>query len=91
MGCIIRYAGSTNEVTYLDAHPAPDAKYNLSVPPDMLRFHFPDKIEIASGGKSRNRKYIMKLLHCTIAFNYECLNWVYLYIVSTKIFLPWTI
>lgn len=51
VGAIIRYAGSTNAITYLDAHPEPDTKYNLSVPPDMLRFHFPDKIQISSGGK----------------------------------------
>ncbi|XP_026319609.1 sodium/hydrogen exchanger 7 isoform X6 [Hyposmocoma kahamanoa] len=49
VGAIIRYAGKTNQVTYLDAHPAPDTKYNLSVPPDILRFHFPDKIQINSG------------------------------------------
>ncbi|XP_047985373.1 sodium/hydrogen exchanger 6 isoform X5 [Leguminivora glycinivorella] len=49
VGAIIRYAGSTNAVTYLDAHPEPDAKYNLSVPPDMIRFHFPDTIHIPSG------------------------------------------
>ncbi|KAI8438303.1 hypothetical protein MSG28_010876 [Choristoneura fumiferana] len=49
VGAIIRYAGSTNAITYLDAHPEPDTKYNLSVPPDMLRFHFPDKIQISSG------------------------------------------
>lgn len=51
MGAIIRYAGSTNQVTYIDAHPAPDTKYNLSVPPDMVRFHFPDKIQISPGGQ----------------------------------------
>lgn len=50
VGAIIRYAGSTNQVTYIDAHPAPDTKYNLSVPPDVLRFHFPEKIQISSGG-----------------------------------------
>ncbi|XP_064072111.1 sodium/hydrogen exchanger 6 isoform X1 [Vanessa tameamea] len=49
VGAIIRYAGSTNQVTYLDAHPEPNAKYNLSVPPDIVRFHFPDKIQISSG------------------------------------------
>ncbi|XP_049880561.1 sodium/hydrogen exchanger 7 isoform X2 [Pectinophora gossypiella] len=49
VGAIIRYAGSTNQVTYIDAHPDPDTKYNLSVPPDVLRFHFPDKIQISSG------------------------------------------
>ncbi|XP_048489438.1 sodium/hydrogen exchanger 6 isoform X5 [Plutella xylostella] len=49
VGCIIRYAGNTNQLTYIDAHPAPDTSYNLSVPPDMLRFHFPDKIQISSG------------------------------------------
>ncbi|XP_041975826.1 sodium/hydrogen exchanger 7 isoform X2 [Aricia agestis] len=49
VGAIIRYGGSTNEVTYIDAHPAPDTKYNLSVPPDIVRFHFPDKIQISSG------------------------------------------
>ncbi|XP_045447717.1 sodium/hydrogen exchanger 7 [Melitaea cinxia] len=49
VGAIIRYAGSTNQVTYIDAHPAADTKYNLSVPPDIVRFHFPDKIQISSG------------------------------------------
>ncbi|XP_052759091.1 sodium/hydrogen exchanger 7 isoform X8 [Galleria mellonella] len=49
VGAIIRYGGTTNEVTHIDAHPAPDSKYNLSVPPDMLWFHFPDKIQISSG------------------------------------------
>lgn len=52
VGAIIRYAGSTNQVTHIDVHPAPDTKYNLSVPPDMLRFHFPDKLQVSSGGKS---------------------------------------
>lgn len=51
VGAIIRYAGKTNQVTYLDAHPAPNTKYNLSVPPDILRFHFPEKIQINSGGQ----------------------------------------
>ncbi|XP_053616159.1 sodium/hydrogen exchanger 6 isoform X2 [Plodia interpunctella] len=49
VGAIIRYSGTTNQVTRIDVHPAPDTKYNLSVPPDMLRFHFPDKIQISSG------------------------------------------
>ncbi|XP_039753908.1 sodium/hydrogen exchanger 7 isoform X1 [Pararge aegeria] len=49
VGAIIRYAGSTNQVTYIDAHPDADTKYNLSVPPDIVRFHFPDKIQISSG------------------------------------------
>ncbi|XP_045777549.1 sodium/hydrogen exchanger 7 isoform X8 [Maniola jurtina] len=49
VGAIIRYASSTNQVTYIDAHPDADAKYNLSVPPDIVRFHFPDKIQISSG------------------------------------------
>lgn len=51
VGAIIRYAGSTNQITHIDAHPAPDTKYNLSVPPDVLRFHFPDTIPISPGGK----------------------------------------
>ncbi|VVC90512.1 unnamed protein product, partial [Leptidea sinapis] len=38
VGAIIRYAGSTNELTYIDAHPDPGSKYNLSVPPDMKYF-----------------------------------------------------
>ncbi|CAH0724724.1 unnamed protein product, partial [Brenthis ino] len=49
VGAIIRYAGSTNQVTHIDARPDPDTKYNLSVPPDILRFHFPDKIQISTG------------------------------------------
>ncbi|KAL4716028.1 hypothetical protein ACJJTC_002793 [Scirpophaga incertulas] len=49
VGAIIRYAGSTNQITHIDVHPASDTKYNLSVPPDVLRFHFPDKIQISSG------------------------------------------
>ncbi|KAJ0182635.1 hypothetical protein K1T71_002004 [Dendrolimus kikuchii] len=49
VGAIIRYAGSTNQITYIDVHPAPDTTYNQSVPPDMLRFHFPDKIQISPG------------------------------------------
>ncbi|CAG9581250.1 unnamed protein product [Danaus chrysippus] len=49
VGAIIRYAGSTNQVTHIDAFPAPNTKYNLSVPPDIVRFHFPDTIPIAPG------------------------------------------
>ncbi|XP_026731975.1 sodium/hydrogen exchanger 7 isoform X3 [Trichoplusia ni] len=49
VGAIIRYAGSTNQVTYINVHPAPETKYNLSVPPDMLRLHFPDKMQVSSG------------------------------------------
>ncbi|KAL0901705.1 hypothetical protein ABMA27_006893 [Loxostege sticticalis] len=50
VGAIIRYAGSTNQITHIDVHPAPDTKYNLSVPPDVLRFHFPDKLQVSSSG-----------------------------------------
>ncbi|XP_072945233.1 sodium/hydrogen exchanger 6 isoform X15 [Epargyreus clarus] len=57
VGAIIRYASSTNQVTYIDAHPAPDTKYNLSVPPDILRFRFPDKIQISSGDTVPNKTY----------------------------------
>nr|XP_049692734.1 sodium/hydrogen exchanger 7 isoform X5 [Helicoverpa armigera] len=49
VGAIIRYAASTNQVTYINVHPAPETKYNLSVPPDMLRLHFPDKMQVSSG------------------------------------------
>ncbi|KOB73833.1 Sodium/hydrogen exchanger, partial [Operophtera brumata] len=49
VGAIIRYGASTNQITYLDVHPDMDTKYNQSVPPDMLRFHFPDKIQISGG------------------------------------------
>ncbi|XP_061385778.1 sodium/hydrogen exchanger 6 isoform X5 [Danaus plexippus] len=49
VGAIIRYAGSTNQVTHIDAFPAPNTKYNLSVPPDIVRFHFPDTIPISPG------------------------------------------
>ncbi|XP_052747005.1 sodium/hydrogen exchanger 7 isoform X3 [Bicyclus anynana] len=48
VGAIIRYAGSTNQVTYIDAHPDANSNYNLSVPPDIVRFHFPDK-QMSSG------------------------------------------
>lgn len=57
VGAIIRYAGSTNQVTHIDARPDPDAKYNLSVPPDIVRFHFPDKIQISTGGKRKQTFY----------------------------------
>lgn len=50
VGAIIRYAGSTNQVTHISVHPEPDTKYNLSVPPDILRLRFPDKLQIPSGG-----------------------------------------
>ncbi|XP_063839195.1 sodium/hydrogen exchanger 6 [Ostrinia nubilalis] len=50
VGAIIRYAGSTNQITHIDVHPAPDTKYNLSVPPDVLRFHFPDKLQVSHAG-----------------------------------------
>ncbi|XP_075970919.1 na[+]/H[+] hydrogen exchanger 3 isoform X3 [Anticarsia gemmatalis] len=49
VGAIIRYAGSTNQVTYINVQAAPETKYNLSVPPDMLRLHFPDKLQVSSG------------------------------------------
>ncbi|XP_050670669.1 sodium/hydrogen exchanger 7 isoform X3 [Leptidea sinapis] len=57
VGAIIRYAGSTNELTYIDAHPDPGSKYNLSVPPDMVRFHFPDKIQITGDTPVPNKTY----------------------------------
>lgn len=50
VGAIIRYGASTNQVTYIDAFPAADTTYNLSVPPDVLRFHFPNKIQNSSEG-----------------------------------------
>ncbi|XP_013176273.1 PREDICTED: sodium/hydrogen exchanger 7 isoform X1 [Papilio xuthus] len=50
VGAIIRYGASTNQVTYIDAMPAADSTYNLSVPPDMLRFHFPNKMETSAEG-----------------------------------------
>ncbi|XP_045494242.1 sodium/hydrogen exchanger 7 isoform X10 [Colias croceus] len=56
VGAIIRYGSSTNEITYIDAHPDPDSKYNLSVPPDMVRFHFPDKI-ITGDASIPNKTY----------------------------------
>lgn len=51
VGAIIRYGGTTNHVTYINVHPANDTTYNMSVPPDMLRLHFPDKLHVSSGGK----------------------------------------
>ncbi|XP_045527390.1 sodium/hydrogen exchanger 7 isoform X3 [Pieris brassicae] len=57
VGAIIRYGSSTNEITYIDAHPDPDSKYNLSVPPDMVRFHFPDKIQVTGDGPVPNKTY----------------------------------
>lgn len=50
VGAIIRYGASTNAVTYLDVDPVPDTKYNQSVPPDILRLYFPDKIPINAAG-----------------------------------------
>ncbi|CAB3239821.1 unnamed protein product [Arctia plantaginis] len=49
VGAIIRYGGTTNHITYINVHPANDTAYNMSVPPDMLRLHFPDKIPISPG------------------------------------------
>ncbi|XP_038207961.1 sodium/hydrogen exchanger 7 isoform X7 [Zerene cesonia] len=57
VGAIIRYGSSTNEITYIDAHPDPDSKYNLSVPPDMVRFHFPDKIQVTGDASIPNKTY----------------------------------
>ncbi|XP_045486370.1 sodium/hydrogen exchanger 7 isoform X11 [Pieris rapae] len=57
VGAIIRYGSSTNEITYIDAHPDPDSKYNLSVPPDMVRFHFPDKFQVTGDGPVPNKTY----------------------------------
>lgn len=65
VGAIIRYGASTNGVTYIDVHPASDTKYNQSVPPDMLRLYFPDKIQINSGGMLNNIHYcILKYDKC---------------------------
>ncbi|XP_068626629.1 sodium/hydrogen exchanger 6 [Battus philenor] len=50
VGAIIRYGASTNQVTYIDALPAPETAYNLSVPPDVVRFHFPNKMQISAEG-----------------------------------------
>lgn len=69
VGAIIRYAGSTNQVTHIDAFPAPNTKYNLSVPPDIVRFHFPDTIPISPGGNIKIHRniymyfYITDLIH----------------------------
>ncbi|KAI5635735.1 sodium/hydrogen exchanger family domain-containing protein [Phthorimaea operculella] len=43
VGAIIRYAGSTNQLTYVDVHQGPNSTYNESVPPDVLRFYFSSK------------------------------------------------
>lgn len=50
VGAIIRYAGSTNHITHINVNPEPGTTYNLSVPPDMLRFHFPASLPITPGG-----------------------------------------
>ncbi|KAJ8735447.1 hypothetical protein PYW07_007067 [Mythimna separata] len=57
VGAIIRYAASTNQVTYINVHPAPETKYNLSVPPDMLRLHFPDKMMSSGDVPVPNKTY----------------------------------
>ncbi|XP_062524609.1 sodium/hydrogen exchanger 7 isoform X22 [Bombyx mori] len=49
VGAIIRYAGSTNHITHINVNPEPGTTYNLSVPPDMLRFHFPASLPITPG------------------------------------------
>ncbi|GBP62341.1 hypothetical protein EVAR_42085_1 [Eumeta japonica] len=57
VGAIIRYGGNTNQVTHIDAHPDVPTGYNLSVPPDIIRFLFPGKLNVSSDVEIPNKTY----------------------------------
>lgn len=54
VGAIIRYTGNSNSVTYLNVYGDKSSKYNSSLPPDVLRLHYPTKL---SANQYTNKTY----------------------------------
>lgn len=60
VGAIIRYAGNTVHATHGNVVAEEGERYNLSVPPDMLRFKFPERLHVSpiAGVVIPNKTYV---------------------------------